>query len=60
MAEPVTNMAMIAKGAFTDSLTKKKEKVVTRIKKSNSHAASGITRIIPQVKDNVIQSLQQL
>ena len=40
-------MARIAAGAFTDSLDKRREKVITMIRKSNTQAASAITRIPP-------------
>ena len=36
MAESVTNVARIAVGAFNDYLDKRREKVITRIKKSNT------------------------
>ena len=44
VAEPVTNMARIA---FTDSLEKRREKVIARIEKSKTQAASAIARIHP-------------
>ena len=40
-------MARIAAGAFTDSLDKRQEKVITRIRKSKTQATSAIARIPP-------------
>ena len=45
--EPITNVTRIAAGAFTNSLDKRREKVITMIRKSNTQAASAITRILP-------------
>ena len=44
VGEPVTNVARTAAGAFTDSLDKRREKIISRIRKSNGSAASAITR----------------
>ena len=50
VAEPVTNVARIAAAAFTDSLDKKWEKVIVRIRKTNTKAAVAITRIPPSLQ----------
>ena len=47
MAEPITNVGRVAVGAFTNSLFKRWEKIISRIKKSNAKAASAIARIPP-------------
>ena len=47
VAEPITNVARIAAAGFTDSLDKRREKVIARIKKNNTKAAVAITRIPP-------------
>ena len=47
VAEPITNVGRVAVGAFTNSLFKRWEKIISRIKKSNTKAASAIARIPP-------------
>ena len=47
VAEPMANVARIAASAFTDSLDKRREKVISRIKRNNTKAAVAITRIPP-------------
>ena len=47
MAEPITNVGRVTVGAFTNSLFKRWEKIISRIKKSNAKAASAIARIPP-------------
>ena len=47
VAEPMANVARIAASAFTDSLDKRREKVVSRIRRTNTKAAVAITRIAP-------------
>ena len=47
VAEPMANVARIAAVSFTNALDKRREKVITRIKKNNSNAAAAITRIPP-------------
>ena len=53
LAEPVTNLAWIATGDFTDTLDKRREKVITRMKKSNTQAASAINKIHPSSQHTV-------
>ena len=38
VADPAANVARVAVGAFTDSLNKRREKIITRIRKSNTKA----------------------
>jgi hypothetical protein len=40
VAEPMANVARIAASAFTNSLDKRREKVITRIKKTNTKGRS--------------------
>ena len=47
VAEPMANVARIAAASFTNALDKRREKVISRIKKNNSKAAAAITRIPP-------------
>ena len=47
VAEPMANVARIAAASFTNALDKRREKVVSRIKKNNSKAAAAIMRIPP-------------
>ena len=43
----MANVERIAAASFTNALDKRREKVITRIKKNNSKAAAAITRIPP-------------
>ena len=45
--EPIANVARIAAGSFTNSLDKRREKVIDRIRSNNKKAAAAITRIPP-------------
>ena len=47
LAEPLANVTRIAAESFTKALDERQEKVIYRIKKTNSKAASAITRIPP-------------
>ena len=47
MAEPITSVVRDTAGASTDSLDKRREKIITRIRKSNAKAASAIARNTP-------------
>ena len=47
LAEPMANVARIAAASFTNALDERREKVILRIKKTNSKAAAAITRIHP-------------
>ena len=47
LAEPLANVTRIAAESFTKALDERREKVIYRIKKTNSKAASAITRIPP-------------
>ena len=47
VAEPINNAARVSTGAFTNSLDKRREKIIIRIRKSNAKAASAIARIPP-------------
>ena len=44
LAEPLANVARIAAASFTNALDERREKVISRIKKTNSKAATAITR----------------
>ena len=43
----MANVARIAAASFTNALDERREKVILRIKKTNSKAAAAITRIHP-------------
>ena len=43
----MANVARIVSASFTNALDKRQEKVISRIKKNNSKAATAITRIPP-------------
>merc|ERR1711888_259021 len=45
--EPLANVARIAAASFTNALDERWEKVISRIKKTNSKTATAITRIPP-------------
>ena len=47
VSEPLSNVTRIAASAFTNSLDKRREKVLSRIKKRNTSAATAINRIAP-------------
>ena len=47
LAEPLANVARIAAAPFTNALDERQEKVISRIKKTNSKSATAITRIPP-------------
>ena len=47
LAEPLANVTRIAAESFTKALDERREKVISRIKKTNSKAATAITRIPP-------------
>ena len=47
LAEPLANVTRIAAESFTKALDERREKVISRIKKTNSRAATAITRIPP-------------
>ena len=47
VAEPIANISRIATAAFTNTLSKRREKVLSKIKKGNPTAATAITRIAP-------------
>ena len=47
LAEPLANVTRIAAESFTKALDERREKVISRIKKTNSKAAKAITRIPP-------------
>ena len=47
LAEPLANVARIAAASFTNALDERREKVISRIKKTNLKAATAITRIPP-------------
>ena len=47
LAEPLANVTRIAAESFTKALDERREKVISRIRKTNSKAASAITRIPP-------------
>ena len=47
VSEPLSNITRIAASAFTNSLEKRREKVLSRIKKKNTNAATAINRIAP-------------
>ena len=47
LAEPLANVARIAAASFTDALDERREKVISRIKKTNLRAATAIARIPP-------------
>ena len=47
MPEPITNVARVAVGAFADSLDKRRDKIISMIKITNTKAVSAIARIPP-------------
>ena len=47
LAEPMANVVRIAASSFTNSLDKRREKVINKIKTTNTKAAFAITRIPP-------------
>ena len=47
LAEPLANIARIATASFTGALDERREKVISKIKKTNTKAATAITRIPP-------------
>ena len=47
LAEPLANVTRIAAESFTKALDERREKVISKIRKTNSKAASAITRIPP-------------
>ena len=47
VAEPIANVVRISASAFTNSLDKRREKVLSRIRRTNSKAATAINRIPP-------------
>ena len=49
VAEPIANISRISTAAFTSTLSKRRERVLNKIKKGNPSAATAITRIAPSV-----------
>ena len=49
VAEPIANISRISTAAFTNTLSKRRERVLNKIKKGNPSAATAITRIAPSV-----------
>ena len=47
LAEPLANIARIATASFTGSLEERRDKVISKIKRLNTKAASVISRIAP-------------
>ena len=47
LAEPLASIARIATASFTGTLEERRDKVISRIRRSNTKAASAISRIPP-------------
>ena len=47
VSEPLSNIARVSASAFTNIVDKRREKILSRIRKNNSNAATAINRIPP-------------